>query len=101
MDRHATLDETRDRVLATEVVARWRYGRLDADWAAAFAMARSALIEAFASKPSLTLQQTLYARGSAWLESQPAITEDRLPLQSNQPCDLDLPPLERENDNEA
>src|SRR5712664_1041149 len=31
-DRYTTLEETSDRVLATAVIARWRYGRLDADW---------------------------------------------------------------------
>jgi len=100
-DRYTTLEETRDRVLATAVVARWRYARLDADWAAAFAMARAALIEAFASKHSLALQQTLYEMGSAVLGSRPDIAEIRLSLQNRHHFVVDLSPFELENDNEV
>jgi urate oxidase len=100
-DRYTTLEETRDRVLATAVVAHWRYGRLDADWAAAFVMARSALIEAFASKHSLALQQTLYEMGSAVLESRPDIAEIRLSLQNKHHFVIDLSPFGLKNENEV
>lgn len=100
-DRYTTLEETRDRVLATAVVARWRYGRLDADWAAAFAMARAALIEAFASTHSLALQQTLYDMGSAALESRPDIAEIRLSLPNKHHFVVDLSPFGLENRNEV
>jgi urate oxidase len=100
-DRYTTLEETRDRVLATAVVARWRYGRLDADWAAAFAMARAALIEAFASKHSLALQQTLYEMGSAVLESRPDIAEIRLTLPNKHHFVVDLTPFGLKNENEV
>ena len=100
-DRFTTLEETRDRVLATAVVARWRYGRLDADWAAAFAMARAALIEAFASKHSLALQQTLYEMGSAVLESRPDIAEVRLSLPNKHHFLVDLSPFGLGNENEV
>jgi urate oxidase len=100
-DRYTTLEETRDRVLATAVVARWRYGRLDADWTAAFAMARAALIEAFASKHSLALQQTLYAMGSAVLESRPDIAEIRLSLPNKHHFLVDLAPFGLGNENEV
>ena len=100
-DRYTTLEETRDRVLATAVVARWRYERLDADWAAAFAMARSALIEAFAIKHSLALQQTLYEMGSAVLESRPDIAEIRLSLSNKHHFLVDLSPFGLENDHEV
>jgi urate oxidase len=100
-DRYTTLEETRDRVLATAVVARWRYGRLDADWTAAFAMARAALIEAFAVKHSLALQQTLYAMGSAVLESRPDIAEIRLSLPNKHHFLVDLAPFGLGNENEV
>jgi urate oxidase len=83
------------------VVARWRYGRLDADWAAAFTMARAALIEAFASKHSLALQQTLYEMGSTVLESRPDIAEIRLSLQNKHHFVVDLSPFGLKNDNEV
>src|SRR5260370_32045614 len=47
-DRYTTLEETRDRVLATAVVARWRYALEKGDWAAAVPQTRSAPIAAFA-----------------------------------------------------
>jgi urate oxidase len=100
-DRYTTLEETHDRVLATAVEARWRYGRLDADWAAAFAMARASLIEAFASKHSLSLQQTLYEMGSAVLESRPDIAEIRLSLPNKHHFAIDLAPFGLQNENEV
>ncbi len=42
-DEYTTLAETSDRILATEVSARWRYRAADTGWAAAFAGARQAL----------------------------------------------------------
>ena len=100
-DRYTTLEETRDRVLATAVVARWRYGRLDVDWAAAFADTRTAMIEAFASKHSLALQQTLYDMGSAALESRSEIAEIRLSLPNKHHFVVDLSPFGLENRSEV
>jgi urate oxidase len=100
-DRYTTLPETRDRVLATAVTARWRYARLDVDWAEVFTGARAALIEGFAAKPSLALQQTLYAMGSAVLEARPEIAEIRLSLPNKHHFVVDLSPFGLENDNEV
>jgi urate oxidase len=100
-DRYTTLEETRDRVLATAVLARWRYDRLDADWGAAFTQARAALIEAFAAKYSLALQQTLYAMGSAALKARPEIAEIRLSLSNKHHFVVDLSPFGLKNDNEV
>jgi urate oxidase len=99
-DRYTTLEETQDRVLSTGVMARWRYGRLDVDWAGAFTTARAALIEAFAAKHSLALQQTLYAMGSAALEACPDIAEIRLSLTNRHHFAVDLAPFGLENENE-
>jgi urate oxidase len=100
-DRYTTLEETRDRVLSTGVLARWRYGSLEVDWAAAFAGARAALIEAFAAKHSLALQQTLYAMGSAALEACREIVEIRLSLTNRHHIAVDLSPFGLENENEV
>ena len=56
-----------DRILATRLLARWRYAEPDGDWAASYAGIRSALLTAFASTHSLALQQTLHAMGTAAL----------------------------------
>jgi urate oxidase len=100
-DRYTTLEETRDRVLATAVVARWRYARLDVDWLAAFVQVRAALIEAFASKHSLALQQTLYAMGESALKARPEIAEIRLTLPNKHHFLVDLAPFGLENENEV
>jgi urate oxidase len=100
-DRYTTLEETRDRVLATGVVARWRYSQPELDWGAAFAGTRNAMIEAFAGKHSLALQQTLYAMGEAALNARPEIAEIRLSLSNKHHFLVDLSPFDLENDHEV
>jgi urate oxidase len=79
-DRYTTLAETRDRILATAVTARWRYTRTDLDFADCFAGVRGALLEAFAATHSLALQQTLYAMGEAVLERFGEVAEVRMSM---------------------
>jgi urate oxidase len=79
-DRYTTLEEADDRILATAVTARWRYAGLEADWAAAHARARAALLRAFADLHSRSLQQTLHAMGRAVLEAVPEAAEVDLRL---------------------
>ena len=79
-DRYTTLAETRDRILATAVTARWRYTGTDLDWDATFDVVRTTLLETFAATHSLALQQTLYAMGEAALERCPDVAEVRLSM---------------------
>jgi urate oxidase len=79
-DAYTTLAETRERILATAVTARWRYTSTDLDWDACFTGVRTALLEAFAGTHSLALQQSLYAMGEAALERNPEVAEIRLSL---------------------
>ena len=79
-DRYTTLAETRDRVLATAVTARWRYTGADLDWDATFDVVRTTLLETFAATHSLALQQTLYAMGEAVLERCHDVAEVRLSM---------------------
>lgn len=99
-DQYTTLAETHDRVLATAVVARWRYGRPNVDWSDAFVATRQQLIETFASKHSLALQQTLYAMGEAALTARPEIAEIRLSMQNKHHYSVDLAPFGMDNQNE-
>jgi urate oxidase len=100
-DRYTTLAETHDRILATAVVARWRYANSDLDWAEAYAETRRLLIEAFAAKHSLALQQTLYAMGKAVLQARPEVAEIRLTMPNKHHFVVDLSPFGLENDNEV
>jgi urate oxidase len=79
-DRYTTLAETRERILATSVTARWRYTGTDVDFAACFERVRRALLETFAATHSLALQQTLFAMGEAVLEQVADVVEIRLSM---------------------
>ncbi|MGY1653209.1 factor-independent urate hydroxylase [Geodermatophilus sp. SYSU D01119] len=79
-DRYTTLAETRDRVLATAVTARWRHTSAELDWDAHFHGVRTTLLETFAATHSLALQQTLYAMGEAVLERFPDVAEVRMSM---------------------
>jgi urate oxidase len=100
-DRFTTLLETSERVLATAVEARWRYAGIGIDWAASRAQTRGLLIETFATKHSLSLQQTLYAMGEAALEARPEVAEIRLSLPNKHHFLVDLKPFGLDNDNEV
>ena len=100
-DKYTTLPETTDRILATAVTARWRFSTLDVDWAKSFADARDALLTAFADTHSLSLQQTLYAMGTAVIETRPEIAEVRLSLPNKHHFVVDLSPFGLANDNEV
>jgi urate oxidase len=100
-DRYTTLPETRDRILATAVTARWRYTTTPADWSQSFVEARRVLIETFAVKHSLALQQTLYAMGEAVLQAQPEVAEIRLSMPNRHHFAVDLSPFGLVNDNEV
>ena len=79
-DRYTTLAETRDRILATAVTARWRYTGTDLDFDALFPSVRTALLETFATTHSLALQQSLFAMGEAVLERHADVAEIRMSM---------------------
>jgi urate oxidase len=100
-DRFTTLPETRDRILATSVVARWRYSGADQDWSRSFVETRRLLLEAFAATHSLSLQQTLYAMGEAVLKARPEVAELRMSMPNRHHFVVDLAPFGMTNDNEV
>jgi urate oxidase len=105
-DEYTTLPEATDRVLATAVNAWWRYrpevvASPDADWGAAFGTAKSALLAAFSGTYSYSLQQTLYAMGSAVLAGVPSSCEVRLALPNKHHYLVDLAPFGLANDREV
>ena len=104
-DPYTTLAETKDRVLATEVSAWWRFRSAEAfdgpGWAAAFRAACGALLAAFSETYSYSLQQTLYAMGEAVLGALPEACEVRLALPNKHHFLVDLAPFGRENRSEV
>ncbi|GAA4684605.1 factor-independent urate hydroxylase [Phytohabitans rumicis] len=100
-DEYTTLPETKDRVLATAVSARWLLSSVDTDWAASYDGVRAALVAAFAQTYSLSLQQTLYAMGRRVLEERPEVAEVRLALPNKHHLLVDLAPFGLDNPNEV
>jgi urate oxidase len=82
-DEYTTLEPTTDRIMATSLVARWRYNPVGAaggrviDWDASYDSIRSILLRQFAVVHSYALQQTLYSMGRAVLEEHPDVAEIR------------------------
>ena len=100
-DEYTTLEDAYDRMLATVVSAQWRFRQPDADWGAVFPAALDALIGAFAQTESHSLQQTLFAMGSAILGAVPQVCEVRLALPNKHHFVVDLSPFGMANENEV
>ncbi len=100
-EEYTTLAETEDRILATAVTAKWRYQGSDVDWAESHREIRRVLLATFATKHSLSLQQTLYAMGQAVLETRQEVAEVRLSLPNKHHFLVDLSPFGLKNDNEV
>jgi len=103
-DRYTTLPEADDRILATSLVARWRYAGADApggDWTETFDDVRRILLETFATTYSRALQESLYAMGSAVLQAHPEIAEFKFSAPNKHHFLVDLSPFGVENKGEV
>lgn len=99
-DAYTTLKETGDRILATDVEARWTYTRPPRDYGAAWNAVRTSLVETFARHQSASVQHTLYAMGEAALARCVEIGQIRLVLPNRHHLLVDLSPLGLDNPNE-
>ena len=120
-DEYTTLPETHDRVLATSLVARWRWAGVDRDgadrdgadrdsadqagvdrdWGAAHTDIRRTLVERFADVHSPALQQTLWEMGRSVLKAHDAVAEIRLSAPNKHHFIVDLTPFELDNPGEV
>jgi len=100
-DPYTTLPETDDRVMATSLVARWRYAANDVDWSTAYAEIRSLLLATFAEVHSFALQHTLWEMGRAVLSAHPEVAEMRLSAPNRHHFVVDLTPFGLDNRNEV
>lgn len=105
-DRYTTLPETGDRILATSLVARWRYDdaaaeRSAGDWNKAHAGIQATLLDAFATTYSRALQETLYQMGRRVLEAYPGVAEIRFSAPNKHHFLVDLAPFGLENNGEV
>jgi urate oxidase len=101
VDEYTTLIPTTDRIMATSLVARWRYLGTELDWAALYASIRQLLLEQFAIVHSLALQQTLYEMGRAVLEAHDEVAEIKFSAPNKHHFVYDLSPFGLENPNEV
>ncbi|HET6738019.1 MAG TPA: urate oxidase [Kribbella sp.] len=100
-DEYTTLAETNDRILATSLIARWRYDHNDVDWDKSYAGIKALLLEQFAKIHSLALQQTLYGMGQAVLEQHPEVAEIKFSAPNKHHFLVDLAPFGVENPGEV
>ncbi len=99
-DKHTTLKDTRDRIFATSVTARWRYSNTDLAFKTVGRGVRQTLLETFAEHESESVQHTLHAMGEAVLERHAEVMEVRLSLPNKHHILADLSPFGVENKNE-
>ncbi|MGK8485538.1 factor-independent urate hydroxylase [Nocardia asiatica] len=101
-DDFTVLAPTRDRMLATSLVAQWRFaGSAGVDWDEVYAGVRARLVETFATLHSKALQQTLFEMGKAALAAHPVLAEIRLAAPNKHHFDYDLARFGIENRGEV
>ncbi|MFJ8440471.1 factor-independent urate hydroxylase [Kitasatospora griseola] len=106
-DRYTTLREAYDRILATQVTARWAFGfhgrdgQPQPEWNRSYQEVRRHLLEAFADTYSYSLQQTLHAMGTRVLNHRTEVDEVRLELPNKHHFLVDLAPFGLKNENEV
>jgi urate oxidase len=105
VDGYTTLEPTEDRVMATSLVATWRYDPTcladGFDFDAAYDTVKAAFVSQFATVHSLALQQTLWHMGKAAIEAVPAVAEVRLAAPNKHHFLYDLQRFGTENPGEV
>jgi urate oxidase len=123
-DRYTTLPETDDRILATSLIAWWRYDgpagagggagaasgagadggdgwSRQVDWNKSHETISATLLEAFATHYSRALQETLYVMGRRVLETSEQVAEIRFSAPNRHHFLVDLSPFGVENNGEV
>jgi urate oxidase len=100
-DGYTTLKETTDRIMATSLIARWRYTGTDVAWDDTYTGIRALLLARFAEVHSLALQQTLWEMGKAVLEAYDTVAEIRFSAPNKHHFLYDLSPFGVDNPGEV
>jgi urate oxidase len=98
-DEFTTLPETDDRIMATNVTARWMYNDSPDNWRGIRHRIRSILIREFAARFSPSVQATLYEMASAVLDAEPVVEEMSLSMPNLHRHLLDLSRFDLDNPN--
>jgi urate oxidase len=99
-DSLTTLPETRDRLFATSLCARWKYSAPTAIFPALRSKIRELLVSVFAGHTSKSVQHTLYAMGEAALANVPEIETIELTMPNKHYLLADLSRFGQDNPNE-
>lgn len=100
-DKYTTLQETQDRILATEVATRWRYNTTDVDFNAVYDSVRDTMLSTFSQGYSKALQHTLYQMAEAVISKHDCIDEIKFSCPNKHHFTSDLSPFGLENPNEV
>lgn len=100
-DHYTTLRETTDRILATSLIARWRYEGTDVDWDKSYDAIKALLLQQFAQIHSYALQQSLYGMGEAALEQHRELAEIKFSAPNKHHFLVDLEPFGDDNPGEV
>ena len=99
-DEYTSLKETNDRIMATQCEASWEYYPLELDYSGLYKTIRAELLRVFAEHQSLSLQQTMYAMGTAVLENNAAVKEISFRMPNRHHILFNLEQFGINNDNE-
>lgn len=100
-DKYTTLQETTERILATDVSARWRYNTTDVDFNKVYDDVAGLLLEGFTEGYSHALQHTLFGMGEKVLQAHPEIDEIKFSMPNKHHFLVDLQPFGLDNPNEV
>lgn len=98
-DGFTTLPETRDRVAATALAARWRWARDPADYPAANALIMATMLKVFVTTFSESVQDSLYRMGMAALAAVPELVDIRMAAPNKHYVPINLKPFGMDYDN--
>lgn len=99
-DQYTILPEERDRLMGTNITAKWHYDTAVIDYNAVWETTRATLLAVFAHQHSESVQHTLYEMGTAVLEKVPEIAEIYLSMPNIHNIPFDLSRLGLQNKNE-
>ena len=96
-DAYTTLPEAADRLMATQVSARWRYDSPDIDHDALFEGVRATFLEVFAEHDSPSVQASIWIIGRAILERHAEVAEVSMAMPNLHHWLVDLAPFHLDN----
>ena len=99
-DIYRTLEDARERIVATVVRATWLYSRTGIDYGNRWTSVRRGILETFAQHDSKSVQHTLHVLGEAVLAEFADIGEISFSLPNKHHLLVDLSPFGMTNENE-